>query len=114
MEHSVIIYKVTACIESAKTVEHHKSISRMISNLENYAKHNDEALLDVLGYLKRFNTEYQEWKEHNLKKNKFGRLKFLFYICITNQITIKSWVTQQISADVSKQTNRFRTKCSTI
>jgi hypothetical protein len=78
MDYLAATQKIMFCIETAKTLEHHKAIAKMIGFVYNHAGRKDKSLLGALVFWSGITNI------HTKKiKNKFGRLKSLFYICIT-------------------------------
>lgn len=56
--------KIVHCIETAKTLEHHKAIVRMITNVSNHAGRRDRTLVGALVFLEWYNKDkYQRNKK---------------------------------------------------
>jgi len=67
MDYVVATQKIVHCIETAKTLEHHKGIVRMIENVSNHAGRRDKTLVGALVFLEWYNkNRYARNKEKNL------------------------------------------------
>lgn len=67
MDYVEATKRIIHCIETAKTLEHHKGIVRMIENVSNHAGSRDKSLLGALVFLEWYNKNvYQRNKEKNL------------------------------------------------
>jgi hypothetical protein len=64
MDYLAATQKIMFCIETAKTLEHHKAIAQMITNVSNHAGRKDKSLLGVLVFLEWYNKyTYQKNKK---------------------------------------------------
>lgn len=67
MDYVAATQRIIHCIETAKTLEHHKAIARMITNVSNHAGRRDRTLAGALVFLEWYNKDvYQRNKEKNL------------------------------------------------
>lgn len=67
MDYVAATEKIMHCIETAKTLEHHKGIVRMINNVSNHAGYRDRSLHGALAFLEWYNKDkYHRNKEKNL------------------------------------------------
>ncbi len=57
MDYTAAVIKIMYCIESAKTLEHHKAISKMITTVSNHAGNKDKTLKGALVTLEWYNKD---------------------------------------------------------
>jgi hypothetical protein len=63
MDYLAATQKIMFCIETAKTLEHHKAIAKMIGFVYNHAGRKDKSLLGALAFLEWYNKDkYQKNK----------------------------------------------------
>jgi hypothetical protein len=64
MDYIAATQKIMFCIETAKTLEHHKAIAKMIGFVYNHAGRKDKSLLGALVFLEWYNKyTYQKNKK---------------------------------------------------
>jgi hypothetical protein len=67
MDYVVATQRIIHCIETAKTLEHHKAIARMIASVSKHSGGRDRTLAGALVFLEWYNKDvYARNKEKNL------------------------------------------------
>jgi hypothetical protein len=67
MDYVEATKKIVHCIETARTLEHHKAIVRMIASVSKHSGGRDRTLAGALVFLEWYNKDvYQRNKEKNL------------------------------------------------
>lgn len=67
MDYFEAAKKIVRSIETAKTLEHHKAIARMIASVSKHSGGRDRTLAGALVFLEWYNKDkYQRNKEKNL------------------------------------------------